>query len=81
MFGDVNDENAEINKWREDDKHYFLLEEVGVKPTVSYLLKVRNVEEQITFYGESEGNGAGHGAGHGEGHGEKHEEHKEEKHS
>jgi MoCo/4Fe-4S cofactor protein with predicted Tat translocation signal len=72
-FGDLNDENSEVVKWRNDDKNYFLLEEVGVKPTVSYLLKVRNVEQQITFYGEEEG-GASHG-------GEKHEGHKEEKHS
>ncbi|MBC7696140.1 MAG: TAT-variant-translocated molybdopterin oxidoreductase [Burkholderiales bacterium] len=47
MFGDVNDENAAINTWRKDDKNYYLLEEVGVKPTVSYLLKVRNQEEAI----------------------------------
>ncbi len=77
MFGDANDENSEITKWRNDDKNYVLLEEVGVKPTVSYLLKVRNVDEQVTFYAEE-----GHKGGHGEGHGEKHEEHKaEEKHS
>ena len=47
MFGDVNDEQSAINTWRNDDKNYFLLEEVGVKPTVSYLLKVRNQEEAI----------------------------------
>jgi len=47
MFGDLNDEEAAINTWRKDDKNYFLLEEVGVKPTVSYLLKVRNQEEAI----------------------------------
>lgn len=76
MFGDANDENSEITKWRNDDKNYVLLEEVGVKPTVSYLLKVRNVEEKVTFYAEE-----AHKGGH-EGHGEKHEEAKaEEKHS
>jgi MoCo/4Fe-4S cofactor protein with predicted Tat translocation signal len=47
MFGDINDEASAINTWRNDDKNYFLLEEVGVKPTVSYLLKVRNQEEAI----------------------------------
>lgn len=47
MFGDVNDEASAINTWRNDDKNYFLLEEVGIKPTVSYLLKVRNQEEAI----------------------------------
>lgn len=47
MFGDANDEASEINTWRNDDKNYVLLEEVGIKPTVSYLLKVRNQEEAI----------------------------------
>ncbi len=47
MFGDANDENSEVTKWRSDDKNYVLLEEVGVKPTVSYLLKVRNQDEGI----------------------------------
>ena len=72
MFGDANDDNSEVTKWRSDDKNYYLLEELGVKATVSYLLKVRNVEERVTYYAEEE-----HKGGH-EGHGEKHEEHKEE---
>lgn len=71
MFGDANDENAQISKWREDDKNYVLLEEVGIKPTVSYLLKVRNQEEAMH-------NHASHGAAH---HEEKADAHKEEHHS
>jgi len=47
MFGDVNDENSEISKWRANERNYFMLEELGVKPTVSYLVKVRNQEEEI----------------------------------
>lgn len=47
MFGDANDENSQVTKWRADDKNYYLLEEVGVKPTVSYLLKVRNQDEPM----------------------------------
>ncbi|MGV2480988.1 UNVERIFIED_CONTAM: hypothetical protein IGO34_29785, partial [Salmonella enterica subsp. enterica serovar Weltevreden] len=46
-FGDLNDSGAEIVKTRNDDRNFFLLEEVGVKPTVSYLLKVRNQDEAI----------------------------------
>ncbi|MBS1637754.1 MAG: TAT-variant-translocated molybdopterin oxidoreductase [Bacteroidetes bacterium] len=70
MFGDANDEKSEVTKWRSDDKNYYLLEEVGIKPTVSYLLKVRNQEEPILH---EEGAPAKH---------EGHEEKKaEEKHS
>jgi MoCo/4Fe-4S cofactor protein with predicted Tat translocation signal len=49
-FGDLNDANSEIAKLRKEEaegRNYFLLEEIGVKPTVSYLTKVRNCEETI----------------------------------
>jgi MoCo/4Fe-4S cofactor protein with predicted Tat translocation signal len=47
MFGDINDENSEVSKWRNSERNYFLLEEIGVKPTVSYLMKVRNQDEPM----------------------------------
>jgi molybdopterin-containing oxidoreductase family iron-sulfur binding subunit len=46
-FGDVNDENSEIAKIRAaeaDGRNYVMLDELGVKPSVSYLTKVRNCE-------------------------------------
>ncbi len=47
-FGDLNDENSEVAKLRKDDeRNYFILEEIGIKPTVSYLTKVRNSSETI----------------------------------
>ena len=43
IFGDLNDDNSEVAKLRKDDeRNYFILEELGIKPTVSYLTKVRN---------------------------------------
>lgn len=71
MFGDANDENSEVSKWRSDDKNYVLLEEVGIKPTVSYLLKVRNQEEPIHHDGHKAAPK----------HEEKGTEHKEEHHA
>jgi MoCo/4Fe-4S cofactor protein with predicted Tat translocation signal len=47
VFGDLNDKTSEISKLREDERNYFLLEEVGIQPSVAYLTKVRNSEEQI----------------------------------
>jgi MoCo/4Fe-4S cofactor protein with predicted Tat translocation signal len=70
MFGDANDEKSEITKWRADDKNYVLLEEVGVKPTVSYLLKVRNQDEAMLHEEHAAAK-----------HEEKGVEHKEEHHS
>lgn len=71
IFGDLNDEQSQVNTWRADDKNFLLLEEIGIKPTVSYLLKVRNQDEAIHNHAE-------HGAAH---HEEKAEGHKEEHHS
>jgi molybdopterin-containing oxidoreductase family iron-sulfur binding subunit len=47
VFGDLNDENSEVAKLRAtDERNYFVLDELGVKPTVSYLTKVRNCEAE-----------------------------------
>jgi len=45
-FGDINDKNSEIKKLATHDRAYNLLEEVGTKPNVYYLTKVRNGEEE-----------------------------------
>jgi molybdopterin-containing oxidoreductase family iron-sulfur binding subunit len=42
VFGDVNDEESEVLKLKEDDRMYHLLESVGTKPNVMYQVKVRN---------------------------------------
>ena len=48
LFGDLNDEGSAISKLRKaDERNYFILEELGIKPTVSYLTKVRNCELEV----------------------------------
>jgi len=44
-FGDVNIEDAEITKKREDKRMYRLLESLGTKPNVMYQTKVNNLED------------------------------------
>ncbi len=51
-FGDLNDADSKISEIRKDDKNFFLLEDIGVKPTVSYLLKVRNQDEEMHAHHE-----------------------------
>ena len=46
-FGDLNDSEANIVATRKQDRNFVLLEELGIKPTVSYLVKVRNQEEEM----------------------------------
>jgi molybdopterin-containing oxidoreductase family iron-sulfur binding subunit len=65
IFGDINDSNSEIAKLFKNERSYVLLEEYNVQPSVSYMTKIRNVDETIA------GTHAGHGAEHKE---EKHEE-------
>ena len=47
VFGDLNDPNSAVSRIRTQenaDRNYFILEELGVKPAISYLTKVRNCE-------------------------------------
>lgn len=45
VFGDINDENSEVAKVKEDDRMYHLLDHIGTKPNVFYHTKVRNRKE------------------------------------
>jgi MoCo/4Fe-4S cofactor protein with predicted Tat translocation signal len=47
VFGDLNDPNSEIAKLYKNERSYHMLEEVGIKPAVSYLTKIRNVEDNF----------------------------------
>jgi len=47
IFGDLNDQESQVAELRADERTYFLLEDVGVKPTTSYMVKVRNQDEKI----------------------------------
>ncbi len=42
-FGDLNDTDSKVLEGHKDDRAYYALEEIGVKPNISYKVKVRNV--------------------------------------
>ena len=44
VFGDLNDDASRVRKLHGEERAYYALEEIGVKPNVSYLAKVRNSE-------------------------------------
>ncbi len=50
MFGDINDPDSEISKWRANERAYRMLEEIHVLPSVNYLTKIRNVDELDSWY-------------------------------
>jgi len=46
VFGDTNMEGARIIKLFEDERSYGLLEELKTLPSVVYMTKVRNKDEE-----------------------------------
>lgn len=44
-FGDVNDTNSQVRKNHESKRGYYALEEIGIRPNIAYMVKVRNEEE------------------------------------
>ena len=46
VFGDLNDRKSRIAAARLDPRHYMLLEELNVKPSVGYFRLVRNRDEE-----------------------------------
>ena len=43
VFGNVNDKNSTIYKYRHHEVGYRVLEEINVGPNVTYIAKLRNV--------------------------------------
>ncbi|MFQ6677117.1 MAG: 4Fe-4S dicluster domain-containing protein [Fidelibacterota bacterium] len=46
IFGDLNDPESEIVKKVQDPRHYHVLEDLNIKPTVGYLTMVRNRKDE-----------------------------------
>ncbi len=46
IFGDMHDKNSEIYYWRNHKLGYFVLEELNIKPNVTYIAKLRNKKQE-----------------------------------
>jgi molybdopterin-containing oxidoreductase family iron-sulfur binding subunit len=42
VFGDLDDAQSKVAKWRAKDRNYRLLSELGTRPRTTYLGKIRN---------------------------------------
>ncbi len=42
VFGDINDKSTKVSKLSHDKRAYHVLEEINVRPSISYLSKIRN---------------------------------------
>ncbi len=68
-FGDWNDVDSEVRKGSQEDRAYQALEDVGVKPSIWYKVKVRNEEnEALAAIQQSDDHGGGHEGAEEEGH-------------
>lgn len=45
-FGDINDEQGEFYNYRNHELGYYVLEELNVKPNVTYIAKLRNIHSE-----------------------------------
>lgn len=46
QFGDINDAEADFHKYRTHELGYYVLEELNVKPNVTYIAKLRNIHSE-----------------------------------
>lgn len=46
VFGDTNDRDSEVARYREHDLGYHVLEELYVKPNITYIAKLRNTDSE-----------------------------------
>lgn len=44
-FGNINDPNSEVSRWRRSGRHYVLLEELGTRPRTTYLARWKDASE------------------------------------
>ncbi len=47
IFGDINDEKSKVREYFKKDRAYFVLDELNVQPSVAYMTKIRNVNEEL----------------------------------
>ena len=46
QFGDINDKESEFYKYRNHELGYYVLEELNIKPNVTYIAKLRNIHSE-----------------------------------
>jgi len=46
QFGDINDKDSEFYKFRNHELGYYVLEELNIKPNVTYIAKLRNTRSE-----------------------------------
>jgi molybdopterin-containing oxidoreductase family iron-sulfur binding subunit len=51
VFGDLNNKDAEVSRWRREPHDYLLLSELNTRPRTSYLARIKNPNPEIVAAG------------------------------
>ena len=46
VFGDINQESGELRKYHDHELGFYVLEEINVKPNVTYITKLKNTHTE-----------------------------------
>ena len=45
-FGDINNNEEEFHRYRNHELGYYVLEELNIRPNVTYIAKLRNIDSE-----------------------------------
>ena len=48
VFGNLHDRAQEVTRRHADERHYFVLNDLGTRPRTAYLARVRNPNPELT---------------------------------